>query len=279
MQANKDKIISFDEFLSDFFFSENGEKIEKKVKTDNVKLKKHKQEKDFNNFESVLNKFFPGNYKSSIDLNDKMVKKWTSVFDELKNDIVYNQNRTKKETTKINKDLDRCKNISFKITDRLKGKKEGSIVVEHEISWLVQLAAASLIVFAVSSVFFNSNPGVSENVLNKISRMTNTGFNGFSQSELSSLSQNQSVLKSQPEIRISKEDLSNYIKNNYENLKPSLSGHSVTKTVNHDQITGRVAGVVEIRDPKIEEKRETIYSLINEGEKIIFEMLKSILNK
>ncbi len=281
MQVNEDNIISFDKFLFNFFFTESRDGIKKESELDsvNLKTKKDKQEQDFSNFESTLDKFFPGDYKSSIDLNDKMVRRWTHVFDEMKSDIINNQDGIKGESTKVVKDLESCKDISFKITNRIKNEKDGSVVVEHEISWLVQLAAVSLIVFAMSSVFFNSNPGMSENVLSKINRITSTGFDGFSQTELSSISANYSTRESQPRIEISKEDLSNYIKNNYDNYEPDLSGHGNTKTINHNELVGRVAGVAEVRSPQIEEKRETIYSLINEGEKIIFEMLKSILNK
>lgn len=276
MHVKQDKLISFDEFLfSNFFPGElrDGEEITKEVEADKVSTKaKNKKEPGF---EETLNKFFPGDYNSPVDINDEMVKKWTTVFDEMKKDIENAQSKSRKEIKEIRKSIDNCKHVSFKLSEKLEQPAGKSHAIEHEISWTIQLAAVSLVVFALSTVFFNANPGLSKTIIHKIGRLSNDSYISFERSiSPIGLTQEIETVKS-PEIKLSKEELSNYIKENYAKHQPSLSGHSTKADPLH---FGRVAGVSEVHDPTVKEKERNIHNLIDEGEKIVFEMLKFILD-
>ena len=67
--------------------------------------------------------------------------------------------------------------------------------------------------------------------------------------------------------------------NNHKDIKTDISGRTTITKVQKEVIGGKVAGVVEVRDQGVKDRQKNIHSLINEGEQLIFEMLKEILNK
>ncbi|MCK5416381.1 hypothetical protein KAI92_03070 [Candidatus Parcubacteria bacterium] len=304
MLKNKNNKIGFDAFLFDTFFkkqdrffdidesnkkrknTETTKKVKKEVSAKsslvslNISKKKiNKKASNKNDFNEILNKFFPGDYKSNIDIDDKMVKKWSDTFSEMKKDARSSRNALNSNLSR--KEIDECRKVSLTIKDRL-NINNNSIVLEREIGWSTQLAALSLAVFAISSMVFNSNPGMSKNALDRIGKMTTTpieNINKFKIALLTPTLPNYTKVKYVPKIEITKKDLASYIVNNHKNIKTDISGKPVITKINKNVIGGKIAGVVEIRDQKIKEKQRNIHNLINEGEQLVFEMLRNILNK
>lgn len=283
MLKNEIKRMTFDQFLFDSFFDGKNSNSpglfeadfvlrKKKSTVKNEKINKTAlSDKKENNLEGVLNKFFPGDYNSNIDIDDKMVLKWFETFNSIKDDVsAQNQKNISRG------ELKKFQRLSLRLSDDINFSGT-STVLNREISWTVQLAAISLAVFAVSSIVFGTNPGLSKRALDNIGNLAATGTESVKKISLFKKGNNFSEIKYIPKIEVTKADLAAFIVSNHNDIKTDFSGKSLVTKVNSAEIGGKVAGVVEVREDLLDEKKNNIHSLINEGERLIFDLIKNVL--